>query len=215
TDTDVMAQRYDAYGRKVGGEITVATGRNPQHNPSVAMDASGSFVVVWVHNYSSTDGDIHGAMFRGDGSRVGGEFIGTNTPENEFDPSVGRAANGDFVVSYTVQLTSSDFDVKAVQFRANLTVARRIDVATTVYREEHSKVAVTADGRFAIAYQARGNIFVSRYSSMGALLSSSGVGTSSRLESNASIGMDNYGNVLVAWQELNGRDWNILARSIN
>src|SRR5206468_11755273 len=133
----------------------------------------------------------------------------------EFDPSVGRAANGDFVVSYTVQLTSSDFDVKAVQFRANTTVARRLDVATTVYREEHSRVAVAADGRFAVAYQARGNVNVSRYSSTGALLSATGVATSSRLESNASIGMDNNGNVLVAWQELNGRDWNILARSIN
>ena len=46
TDTDVKAQRYDALGHKVGGEVVVATGRNPQHNPSVAMDGSGGFVVV-------------------------------------------------------------------------------------------------------------------------------------------------------------------------
>src|SRR5207248_3757344 len=64
TDSDVKAQRYDALGHKVGGEIVVATGRNPQHNLSVAMDGSGSFVVVWVHNYSAADGDVHGALFR-------------------------------------------------------------------------------------------------------------------------------------------------------
>lgn len=94
-------------------------------------------------------------------------------------------------------------------------MARRLDVATSVYREDTSQVAVAADGRFAISYQARNNIFVSRYSSAGARLSSSVVASSSRVEANASLGMDNRGNVLVAWQEQNGRDWNVLARSLN
>src|SRR5437588_12935132 len=33
---DIMAQRYDALGHKVGGEMLVAGSRNPQHNAAVA-----------------------------------------------------------------------------------------------------------------------------------------------------------------------------------
>jgi len=214
-DCDIMAQRYDALGRKAGGEITVATGRNPQHNPSVAMDGYGSFAVVWTEDFSSTDSDIHGALFRADGTKIGNGFTVAETPQREYDPSVGRAANGDFVVSYTYQFGRNDLDIKAVQYRSNCTVARTINVANGTYVEEHSHVAVAADGRFAVAYQALGNVYVSRYTSTGTRVGWSAVGATSRTESNASIGMDNRGDVLVAWQEQNGRDSNIMARAIN
>lgn len=214
-DTDIKAQRFDPAGNKVGGEMVIAAGRTPQHHPAVALDGSGSFVVVWVHNYSASDGDIHGALFRADGVRLGSEFVVTETMKNEFDPSVARAANGDFVISYTLQFGARDFDIKAIQFRANRSIARRIDVATSVYAEEKSRVAVAADGRFAVAYQSRGNVLVSRYSAQGLRHGLHSVATTARTESNPSLGMDNAGNLVVAWQEQKGTDWNILARLVS
>ena len=82
-----------------------------------------------------------------------------------------------------------------MQYRANCSVARSVDVAATGYVEEHSHVAVAADGRFAVAYQSGGNVFVSRYSSAGARLGWHAVATTARTECNASLGIDNYGNV--------------------
>jgi len=214
TDRDVMAQRYDAYGRKVGGEIAVATGRNPQHNPVVAMDAKGDFVIVWVHDYSLTDSDIHGALFRADGSRNGNEFVVAQTPNNEYDPSVAMDAVGNFIVSYTYQFRPSDLDVKAVQFRANGSYLHSINVAVSSRVEDHSDVAASPDGRFTIAYQSLGNVYLSRYSATGVLLGTYGVATSAVTECNPDVAMDGYGNALVVWQQQNGSDWNIMGRSI-
>src|SRR5205823_3885198 len=69
SDRDIKAQRFDAAGKKAGSEILVAGGRNPQHNASVAMDNAGNFVIVWTHDYSTMDQDVHGALFNADGSR--------------------------------------------------------------------------------------------------------------------------------------------------
>src|SRR5262249_49371121 len=152
--------------------------------------------------------------FKADGSRNGNEFIVADTERNEYDPSVGMDARGDFVVSYTYQASGRDLDVKAVLYRTNGRVARTLNVATSTRPEEHSRVAVTADGRFAIAYQSLGNIFTSRYSSTGARVGAHAVSTSPRLESNPSLGMDNAGDVLVVWQQQYGHDWNIYGRKI-
>src|SRR4051794_25426168 len=100
-DNDIKAQRLDASGRKVGKEIVVATGRAAQHNPSVALDARGNFVVVWTQEWSPTDHDVHGQRFNANGTKSGGEFMVADTHKNEDDPSVAMAANGTFVVSYT------------------------------------------------------------------------------------------------------------------
>jgi hypothetical protein len=67
---DIKAQRLDASGHKVSGEILVAGGRNPQHDPAVAMDARGNFAVVWTHDFSPTDKDLHAAVFRANGTRL-------------------------------------------------------------------------------------------------------------------------------------------------
>lgn len=215
TDGDIKAQRYDTEGRKTGGEILVASGRNPQHHPSVAMDGYGSFAIVWTHDFAPGDGDIHGQRFKADGARVGDEFVIASAPQNEYDASVGRAANGDLVVSYTHQYNRTDRDVRAVLIRANGTVARKVTVADTSRVEERARVSVAADGRFAISYQASSNIFVSRYSASGSRLGAHTVAATSRVESNASVGISNSGNVVVAWQEQYGRDSSILGRAIS
>src|SRR5207245_1448953 len=54
-DRDIKAQRFDAYGHKIGGEITVAGTRSPERNASVAMDSHGNFVVTWISDFSTTD----------------------------------------------------------------------------------------------------------------------------------------------------------------
>jgi len=214
-DRDVKAQRFDASGKKVGGEIVVASGRTPQHDPQVAMDARGNFVVIWTHDWAPTDFDIHGARFRADGTRLGSEFTVAGTYKTEFDPSVAMADNGNFVVSYTMQFSSTDRDVKAVLFRADGTLTRTIDVAASTKVEEKSSVSMAGDGRFAVGYQSLGNVFVSRFSSDGTRVGNSTVANSSLVEQDAAVAMDDRGNVLVVWQQQVGTNWNISGRSIS
>src|SRR5581483_1993947 len=155
---------------------------------------------------STTDHDIHGQRFFADGKKNGKEFTVVSSPKSEFDPSVAMAANGDFVVSYTLQFSKTDTDVKAVQYRANGSVVRTINVASSTQKEQTSSVTAAADGRFAIAFQANDNIFVSRYSKDGVRQGSApvAVANTARTERAPDVAMDNSGNLVVVWQELVG-----------
>ena len=54
-DTNVVAQRFNSAGAKVGAVVQVGAGTFKEHNPSVAMDAHGDFVVAYTRdtNYSN------------------------------------------------------------------------------------------------------------------------------------------------------------------
>jgi hypothetical protein len=214
-DGYIKAQRYNAYGQKVGGEILVAGTRTPQHNPTVALDSHGNFVVAWVYDYDSTDTDIHAARFFASGARNGSEFAVAQSPKNEYDPNVAMDARGDFVVSYTYQFGSSDSDIHANLYRYTGSLVRTIEVAITSQNEYHSHAAMTADGRFAIAYEKTNDIVVQRYSSYGTLLGTNTVAHSSYQQKNPALTIDNRGNVIVAWQVYVNSNWNVLARSVS
>jgi hypothetical protein len=214
-DRDIMAQRFDAYGHKIGGQITIAGTRSPEHNASVAMDAHGNFVVTWIQDYSTTDSDIHAAIFRADGTRISGDLIVASTPKNEYDPSVAMDAYGNFVISYTYQYSSTDSDIKAVLFHANGTVARTIDVADSTRVEKNSKVAMSPDGRFDITYVKADDIWVQRYTNTGNLIGTYAIAGGADLQEMPDISMDSKGNAIVVWQEQVNNNWNIYARAIS
>src|SRR4029079_8303581 len=90
-----------------------------QGYPSVGMDPSGNFVVVWQS--SGQDGSntgLFGQRFSAAGSPVGGEFqVNTTTLGFQTRPSVALDANGRFVVVWT----SSFYTVSAI--------GRRFDAA--------------------------------------------------------------------------------------
>ncbi len=214
-DRDIKAQRFDASGHKLGGEIVIAGSRSPERNASVAMDSHGNFVVTWIEDYSSTDSDIHAAVFRADGTRIGNELVVASTPKNEYDPSVAMDANGNFVVSYTYQFGKTDSDIKAVLFHANGTIARTIDVAISTRIESNSRVTMSPDGRFAIAFVKSDDVWVQRYTNGGNLIDSHVVAGGTNLQEMPDISMDSHGNSVVVWQERVNNNWNIYARAIS
>ncbi len=213
-DRDVKAQRFNAAGHKVGGEILVAGGRNPQHDPAVAMDARGNFTIVWTHDYSPADSDIHAASFRADGKRAGKEITVAESPKREFDPSIGMSASGDFVVSYTYQFGSTDTDIKAVLYHSNRTVARTLRVADSTRKEERSSAAMAPDGRFAIAFVKSDDIVVQRHARGGNLQGTHAVAAGVNQQREPEAAMDKKGNVFVGWQENVHGNWNVYARTV-
>ena len=211
-DSDIKAQPFDANGRKVSGEIVVATSRSPQHHSAVAMDAGGNFTVVWTHDYSTEDSDIHGADVSVPTVRA--TAVSSPSPRRCGASPMPASAWPPTATSWSPTRCNcqDDSDVKAVQYRASGGVVRKIDVAATSRLEERGRVAVNTEGQFSVSYQSQGNVFVSRISTTGVRTRASAA-WSSPVERNASLGMDRWGNVTVAWQEY-GRDSNIYAHLI-
>jgi len=109
----VYAQRYSAVGVALGGEFQVNTYiTNVQDLPSVAMDATGDFVIVWQSfGEDGSDFGIYAKRYNAAGVEQaappgvargsGNEFqVNTYTPGNQDNPRVAMDSAGDFVVAW-------------------------------------------------------------------------------------------------------------------
>ena len=112
----VYARRFDAMGRPLTGEFHVNTiTQGQQWNPAVAMNDTGSFVVVWDSTVGQTYSYYHNIkaqIFNADGTRSGGEIRinSQNIPSStgpatngsagnsEVNPAVAMTNTGSFVV---------------------------------------------------------------------------------------------------------------------
>ncbi len=92
----------DIYGRRVGWDGTLypwieifkddyASGRKHQNHPAVTTNEQDKYMVVWEHQYTSTDHDIYGREYNANGTPVISYFISVRT-EDDTVPDV--AANG-------------------------------------------------------------------------------------------------------------------------
>jgi hypothetical protein len=105
----VYAQRFDAGGEKLGGELLVNT-HTAHHQvfPDVAMDPHGRFAVAWSsygqEDPSSPDFVMYGVYaqaFSSDGSRDGGELhVNVSEPHHQRRPSVALAASGSLMFAW-------------------------------------------------------------------------------------------------------------------
>ena len=102
----IYARRYNNLGVAQGGEFKVNTyTTNDQANPTVAMDADGSFVISWQSfgqdGSSNASNGIYAQRYNNLGVAQGGEFkVNTYTTSDQANPTVAMNAGGDFVVSW-------------------------------------------------------------------------------------------------------------------
>ena len=212
----VFARRYNAAGEALAGEFQVETRTSSgQADPSVAMDASGNFVIAWETDDQDLSGKaIAARRYRADGVALGSEFrVNTFTSSQQQDPDIAMDADGDFVVTWTSEtqgglnwaVYAQRFDrngAVGAEFLVNPDTARPVDAVTI------SSVAMDANGNFVVAWETHngqdGNsngIFARRFSSSGSALSNefivNTVTTGSQL--NPSVSMSSSGAFLVSW----------------
>jgi hypothetical protein len=148
----IFAQRYNALGVPQGGEFranTVTTGT--QSAPSVAMDASGDFVVAWTGVY-----DIFAQRYDAAGVAQGGEFR-VNTVATGFQTGAAAAmdANGNFLIAWSDAPTfSGTGEAMARSFTADGVGLPDFLVNTfTTSIQDIPRVALDADGNTVIAWR--------------------------------------------------------------
>ncbi|MCH9674709.1 MAG: DUF4347 domain-containing protein, partial [Gammaproteobacteria bacterium] len=158
----IYAQRYDASGSPVGGEILVnTTTADQQLTPDVSMAADGRFVVVWSSTNQDGDGTgIYGQRYDASGSALGVEFqIHTTTAGAQDAPSVALADDGSFVVVWhSFGLDGSDYAIAGQRFAANGDpVGSEFGVNSyAIGAQTNAQVAIDADGDFVVAWTSQG-----------------------------------------------------------
>lgn len=159
----IYGQRIDGATGLIGGEFRVNTvTAEEQRLPSVAMNASGEFVVAWTsRNQDGSDYGVYAQRFTDKGTRVGGEFrVNTETNRMQTDPSVAIDSSGAFVVTWTSerQDPSDDWGVYGQRFdAAGLRDGGEFRAhAGTVGDQQYSAVAIGPGGRTLVLWSGQG-----------------------------------------------------------
>lgn len=164
----IFAKRYDATATPLDApgtpgvpdfQVNVTTFKS-QHTPSVAMDDSGNFVVIWTSQDQTGDGDddgIFGQLYDAAGNKTGvTEFqVNTATTWNQTVPSVSMDATGNFVVAWEHWGTEfADKDIRFQQFdkMATKVGTEQIVNSPTTGEQNAPDVALDANGNFVIVW---------------------------------------------------------------
>ena len=130
----VAAQRFDASGTPLGGELLVNTfNEATQRLAATATDAQGNFVVSWESDSQDAGGfGVFGQRFAADGTPRGGEFeVSTFGTGNQFRSSVGSDPAGNFVVTWTTYALQDGSNTAAMARRFGGLVPKVLRVDTS------------------------------------------------------------------------------------
>lgn len=226
----VVGQRYSAAGSPAGSEFLVNTyTEHTQREPSVAMDGTGRFVVVWESYGQDGSGfGIFGQRFGPTGSKLGEEFqVNSFTTERQQYPAVAADGSGNFVVVWQSWNQSADTPGSAV-------FGQRFDWAGDRIGNEFqvngpalgvlNRAAVAADdpGNFVVAWSgynpedSRWNVLGRRFDAAGAPLSEQFQINSYTTENQwaPAVAADRSGNFVVAWASAgqDGSTWGVFGQ---
>jgi hypothetical protein len=164
----VQGQRYDASGSAVGSEFQINTRTfSNQFGPSVAVEASGSFVVAWT-SYGSTGSDlgfsVQGQRYDTSGNAVGSEFqVNTYTTSIQRAPSAVIGADGEVLIFWhsngSADSDSDSFSVQGQRYDAvGNAIGSEFQVNSyTTASQSYSSAAIDANGDFVVVWQSDGS----------------------------------------------------------
>lgn len=224
----IYAQRYDATGTPQGSEFRVNSHTSDwQNDPSIAMDASGDFVVVWHSSgQDGSDEGIYAQRYDAAGMPQGSEFlVNSYTDGVQRHAAVAMDFDGDFVIAWESYLQDGWGEgIYAQRFNSLGTPqGSEFQVHThTSNRQTAPAVSLSADGDFVISWES----YEQDGSSFGIYarqFNAQGVPQGTEFRANTftsswqlapSIGMDADGDFVITWYsyEQDGSDNGIYAQ---
>jgi hypothetical protein len=162
----IFGQRYNAAGAPQGGEFQVNTYTTyGQYTPSVAMDASGNFAVVWTTEVQDGSGTaVHAQRYSAAGAPQGSEFqVNSYTTSYQSTPSVAMDEAGGFVVVWSSYGQDGDgpgvFGRRYNASGAPLDTDFQVNVTTTS-GQVSPRASIASDGSFVVVWWDYGqNVF--------------------------------------------------------
>ncbi|WP_421590347.1 M10 family metallopeptidase C-terminal domain-containing protein [Shinella sp. M27] len=99
--TSLHAQKYDAQGNPVGGELTVAAPTpDDMYAPKITALPDGGFAVAWATNSDSGESHAYFQIFGRDGGKIGNAIrVGTESNAQR-EPSITVLANADILITW-------------------------------------------------------------------------------------------------------------------
>ncbi len=200
----VAFQRFDAAGNSLGPALPVnnlVTVDNQQW-ASVAMDASGNFVVTWT-NEDGND-DVHARLYNSLGNPVADEFrVNAQSLGSQINASVAMASDGTFVVTWQGNGPVDANGIFARRFDASgnpLTGDILVNPASLNAQWDPS-ISINSTGNFLIGWDDSAGYHVQRLFADGTKDGSALTVSSNSSAGNGSVLLNNDNTFAVTWRE--------------
>ncbi len=191
---------------------------NAQRNPSVAMDADGGFVVTWESNGQSGGtfamNDVYAQRFDSSGNPVGVEFAVWAISYDQRNPAAAMDGDGNFVIVLETNTNGiGNFQIWGWRYASNGGFLGSQFITNDAIAKQFPSIAMASgSGNFVVAWDSLDGssfgIYARRYRDDGNpwadifLVNT----TTTGVQTKSSIGMDNFSNFLVAWEDRGGQD---------
>ena len=198
-----------------------------QAAPSVAALSGGGYVVTWKSD--GQDGSSYGIYsqrYAADGTALGSEVrVNTYTSSSQADPSVAALSGGGYVVTWSSQQSTADYDIYSQRYAADgTTLGSEVRVnSNTTSTQDYPSVAALSGGGYVVTWMSFQDgsdygIYSQRYAADGTALGSEvRVNTyTSSTQSYPSVTALSGGGYVVTWQSIaqdgNGSGWGIYSQ---
>jgi phosphoheptose isomerase len=208
----IYAQRYNSSGVAQGGEFLVNTyTTDSQTEPSVAMDASGNFIIAWQSfGQDGNNEGIYAKRYNSSGVVQGSEFhVSTYTTSNQDLPVVAMDTSGNFVIVWESAQDGSGNGIYGQRYNSS-GVAQggefRINT-TTADQQQNPAVTMLAGGGFVVTWQSMAQdgsfdgVYMRQYDASGTALTGETLvnTTTTGYQDVPSIASDEKGHLVVVW----------------
>ena len=202
-DTNVVAQRFNSAGAVVGGVVQVGAGTFKEHDPSVAMDAYGNFVVAYTRdtNYSNDNTpDVFAKLYNTSNQLLNVVNVAVTASADDH-ASVAMTPDGRFDVAWEHTFSTNDHDIYMNRYSAfgGLLGAHAISLSSS--NDVTPSVSMDNFGNGVVAWERSGDIKARRISFSGSLGSEINIASSSALETLPSVALKRGGGGFVVAYE--------------
>jgi hypothetical protein len=163
SDEDVFFKLFSASKSVLAsGQVNPADTAKDQHNPAVAMDDAGNFIVVYEHDYALDDADIYYRAYNSSGTPLANATGVVTATSSNFRPDVAFSGDGTrFGIAWQEKPASAPFidEVKFSMYSKSGSTISNILSQVPVPQsgvgtnsQEKPSVAADDDGDIAIAW---------------------------------------------------------------
>lgn len=154
-DTNVVAQRFNSAGAAVGGVVQVGAGTFREHNPSIAMDARGDFVVAYTRdtNYvGNTTPDVFAKLYNSSNQLLNVINVAATASADDH-ASVAMTPDGRFDVAWEHTYSVNDHDIYMNRYNSWGGLLGTSYVETSTAFESRPSVSMDDAGNAVVAWQ--------------------------------------------------------------
>jgi serralysin len=214
-NVEVVGQRFDALGGKVGDEFLVnAATAGEQGKSAVTGLANGGFAVTWMDGgglHDASSFGIEGQVFNADGSMLNGQFaVNTTTANEQRVPDMATLTNGNFVVTWDDDIGGAGALISRARLFAPDGTPLTGEFQASTGSGRSTAVTALPDGYFAITWETTG--VDSEANAFAQVFDASGNAVGDPLRSTAAVAGHktpditalSNGNLLIAWAASDG-----------